>query len=129
MKKLLLILLINFVFLFASSITLNSQTYIWGGPGNVNSEFNGGLNDWTINAVSPNANALWIWEEDGKADNGKWWFNRNPIESPSISNGAMVFDSDFYETGGQNGNNGDGIAPNSQTGELISLYLGLILLK
>jgi hypothetical protein len=98
----------------------NTQSYIWGGPGDNNSEFNGGLNDWTVVAVNPNANALWVWEADGKADKGGYWNNRNAIKSPSVSNGAMVFDSDFYDNAGIQGNQGKGIAPGSQTGELIS---------
>ena len=106
--------------IFYNSIEFSAQTYIWGGPGDKNSEFAGGLNDWTVNAVSPNDSALWLWEADGKADKGKWWYGRDAIESPSVSNGAAVFDSDYYDTGGTNGNHGDGPAPCPQTSELIS---------
>lgn len=120
MKKILLQSLFYFAILFGYSLTVYSQTYIWGGPGDLNSEFNGGLNDWIVNPVAPNDSALWIWEADGKADRGKWWFGRNAIESPSVNNGAAVFDSDYYATGGPNGNDGDGPAPYPQTSELIS---------
>ncbi len=118
MKKLLFFL---FLIIFLTNVKiLFSQEYIWGGPGDPNSEFNGGLNDWTTKAVSPNDSARWVWEADGKADKGKWWYGREPIASPSVDNGAAVFDSDYYDTGGTNGNSGDGPAPYPQTGELIS---------
>ena len=95
-----------------------SQTYIWGGPGDANSEFNGGLNDWTVNATPDSA--LWVWEADGQADRGAYFGTRGPIQSPSVSNGAAVFDSDFYDNAGTSGNFGNGIAPAPQVGELIS---------
>jgi len=95
-----------------------SQTYIWGGPGDANSEFNGGLNDWTVNATPDSA--LWVWEADGAADRGAYFGTRGPIQSPSVSNGAAVFDSDFYDNAGTPGNFGNGIAPAPQVGELIS---------
>ena len=81
-----------YISLFQTGI---SQTYIWGGPEDINSEFDGGLNDWTINVISPNENAAWIWEADGTADRGAYFGDRTPIESPSVANGAMTFDSDF----------------------------------
>ena len=95
-----------------------SQTYIWGGPGDKNSEFDGGLNDWTVTATPDSA--LWVWEADGAADRGAYYGTRGPIQSPSVSNGAAVFDSDFYDNAGIPGNFGNGIAPTPQTGELIS---------
>lgn len=102
---------------FASA---NSQTVIWGGPGDANGEFDGGLNDWTVNAVSPNEDALWIWEADGAADQGAYIGTRGPITSPSVANGAMAFDSDFYDNAGEAGNFGNGLAASPQVGELIS---------
>jgi hypothetical protein len=119
MKKHLLFTLLALVMIIQAGI---SQTYIWGGPGDKNSEFNGGLNDWTVKAISPNDNALWIWEADGKPDKGAYSgkANQQAIQSPSVSNGAMVFDSDFYDNAGTPGNFGKGIAPSPQVGELIS---------
>lgn len=119
MKKHLLFSFLAFVLFLQLGM---SQTYIWGGPGDKNSEFNGGLNDWTVKAVSPNANALWVWEADGKADKGAYSgkANARAIASPSVANGAMVFDSDFYDNAGTAGNFGAGVAPGAQIGELIS---------
>ena len=45
MKKHLLFTFFALVLIIQAGI---SQTYIWGGPGDKNSEFNGGLNDWTV---------------------------------------------------------------------------------
>lgn len=104
--------------LFLSSA--GAQTVIWGGPGDANGEFDGGLNDWTVNAVSPNENALWVWSEDGFAGQGAYIGTRGPITSPSVNNGAMVFDSDFYDNAGEAGNFGNGLAASPQVGELVS---------
>ncbi len=87
-----------------------SQTYIWGGPGDKNSEFDGGLNDWTT--YGEPENALWEWKENGAADKGNYFGNRGPIQSPSVANGAATFDSDYY---GYNK-----IAPTPHTGYLES---------
>ncbi len=105
-----------------SGLFAQNDYYIWGGPGDKNSEFDGGLNDWTVNAVSPNENALWVWEADGKADRGAYSGKEDAvqIQSPSVDNGAAVFDSDFYDNGGTAGEFGKGIAPSPQVGELIS---------
>lgn len=110
-----------FTFLLAIMFAgaLNAQVYIWGGPGNANSEFDGGLNDWTVKSVSPNDSALWVWEADAVADRGAYKTNI-VIESPSAANGAMVFDSDFYDNKGVQGNFGKGQSPATQVGELIS---------
>ena len=97
-----------------------AQTYIWGGPGDPNSEFNGGLNDWTVNAVSPNDSAAWVWEADGKADRGAYSGAGSVIVSPSVNNGAVVFDSDYYDNAGIQGNFGNGPAAAPQLGELVS---------
>ncbi len=96
-----------------------AQTVIWGGPGDKNGEFDGGLNDWTTNAVS-DTNALWVWEADAKADRGAYSGVASVLFSPSSSNGAAVFDSDYYDNDGTPGNFGNGPSPGPQTGELIS---------
>lgn len=99
----------------------SSQNVIWGGPGDANGEFDGGLNDWTSISVSPDTiNAQWIWEADAKADRGAYSGNSSVLFSPSASNGAAVFDSDFYDNDGIGGNFGNGIAAATQKGELMS---------
>jgi len=96
-----------------------SAQVIWGGPGDPNGEFDGGLNDWTAIAVSPNENALWFWNEDGIADDGAY-AGTAPIESPSVANGAASFDSDFLDNAGVQGNFGQGLAAAPQRAELLS---------
>lgn len=99
---------------------------VWGGPGDPNSEFDGGLNDWTAVGITyPDAN--WVWEADGKADQGAFSTGTGTlgILSPSVANGAMVFDSDFYDNGGDPNNIGGGPYPAPQVAELISPVMDL----
>ncbi len=114
------------VLLSTSGIFAQDGEIVWGGPGIPDSEFDGGLNNWTTVGVT-NENAIWIWEEDGRADMGNFSTGSGtiPINSPSVSNGAMVFDSDFYDNAGMDDNFGNGIAPAPATGELISPIMDL----
>ncbi len=99
---------------------------VWGGPGDPNSEFDGGMNDWTAVGITyPEAN--WVWEADGKADQGAFSAGTGTagILSPSVDNGAMVFDSDFYDNGGDPNNIGGGPYPAPQVAELISPVMDL----
>lgn len=126
-----------FTFLFALcfAIGLSAQpVYIWGGPGDPNSEFNGGLNDWTTVGVGSSIpdsakNAVWIWDADGTDAGdpyqGAFSGATTIIESPSVANGVMLFPSDYYDTNGSTTGFGTGPAPsgassNQQRGELIS---------
>ena len=99
--------------------SLSAQVVIWGGAGDPNGEFDGGLNDWTAVSVSPNDQALWFWNEDGIADDGAY-AGTQPIASASAANGAASFDSDFLDNAGIQGNFGQGLAAAPQRGELIS---------
>ncbi|HHB78406.1 MAG TPA: hypothetical protein ENK85_04150, partial [Saprospiraceae bacterium] len=116
----------------AFSLALSAQSgavYIWGGPNSTgaeydNSTFNNGLNDWTTegleSAVQDSAaNAVWQWYEDGAMD-GAYWGAAGTIASPSVANGAVGFDSDFYDNAGVPGNFGNGIAPSPQKSTLTS---------
>jgi len=47
-KLVLLIFTVAFVGQYSTA-----QTVIWGGPGDKNGEFDGGLNDWTVNPFKP----------------------------------------------------------------------------
>ena len=121
MKKNLLLtisILFSAVGLFAQDGEL-----VWGGAGVPDSEFDGGLNGWTTVGVT-DEDAVWVWEEDGRADMGAY-SNTTSIVSPSVANGAMVFDSDFYDNGGVQGDFGLGVAPAPATGELISPIMDL----
>ncbi|GEM_PF-630739 len=99
---------------------------VWGGAGDPNSEFDGGLNDWTAVGITyPEAN--WVWEADGKADQGAFSSGTGTLSilSPSVDNGAMVFDSDFYDNGGDPNAIGQGPYPAPQVAELISPIMDL----
>jgi hypothetical protein len=117
MKKHLLFTFLALVLMIQSGMT---QTYIWGGPGDKNTEFNGGLNDWVTVGISPNDKAVWEWKANGKANKGAYYGTRPAIASPSVANGAVAFDSDYYDNGGTAGAFGLGPAPSPQKGELIS---------
>ena len=125
MKKFILLSICTLL-LVSGLIAQQDGDIVWGGPGDPNSEFDGGLNDWTTVGVTDD-DALWVWEADGKADLGAFsgGVDAVAIASPSVSNGAMVFDSDFYDNGGDNMGFGMGVAPAPATGELISPIMDL----
>ncbi len=120
-----------FLFFFCLSFSGLSQTgavYIWGGPNSTgaeynNSTFNGGLNDWTTEGVLSNGgvvdSAIWHWTADGSLK-GAYWSDLNTIESPTVNNGAVGFDSDFLDNAGNKLVYGTGVAPAPQTGTLTS---------
>ncbi|MCB0657436.1 MAG: T9SS type A sorting domain-containing protein [Saprospiraceae bacterium] len=122
-------------------VTGYSQTdTIWGGANDPNSRFALGLNDWTAMAgtsstynvppdcasnrtpVSTEADpdALWAWDENGMAEEGAFWGSRGPIASPSLADGAAIFNSSFLDNAGSDTNCGGGIAPSPHTGYLVS---------
>lgn len=115
--------IIPFLALSLFTFNLYAQDIVWGGAGDPNSEFDGGLNDWTTTGVT-DEDAIWVWEADGLADAGAY-SGTQAIVSPSVSNGAMVFDSDFYDNGGTQGAFGSGVAPGPATGELVSPIMDL----
>jgi len=95
------------------------QSVLWGDqPGQ--GDFNGGLNGWTAFTIecngAPSEYNLWQWSEDGTASRGSFADGTGSITSPSSCNGAMTFDSDFYD------NNGDAVDPT--TGDLIEIAFG-----
>lgn len=117
------------LFALCFAMSLSAQTYIWGGPGDPNSEFNGGLNGWTTVGVSATpqdsaVNAVWIWDADGTDANdpyaGAYSGTGTRIESASAANGAALFPSDYYDNRGIVGNFGFGPAGRAHRGELIS---------
>jgi type IX secretion system substrate protein len=104
---------------------IEDDNILWGKETN-EGDFNGGINGWTTNAVS-DPDAEWVWEADGKADLGAYSDGTGDlaIQSPSFTNGAMVFDSDYYDNDGNQNNPGGGIAPAPQLSELISPLIDL----
>jgi Secretion system C-terminal sorting domain len=113
------------------SFSLSAQTVVWP-TADTNtikaSQFNGGLNGWTALGIkstdaTKNAAALWTWKANGKADRGAYSggaAGATQIASPSVANGAMVFDSDYLDNGGTAGAFGAGPCPSRQIGALIS---------
>jgi len=101
----------------------NNFNVLWGNqPGE--GDFAGGLNGWTTESVTcaDNAdpeNALWTWTSSGLPG---YTFGSGaiaPINSPTICNGAMIFDSGFLDLGTA-GTAGTGTCPVNQEGSLIS---------
>lgn len=82
--------LVFFLLLFFSSkITLsqniiNSQAYTFDSPG---------LDGWTSENLLSTNEGFWVWKENGKADAGDFWDNRDSICSASLG-GAAIYDSD-----------------------------------
>ncbi|MBK7345187.1 MAG: hypothetical protein IPJ06_20065 [Saprospiraceae bacterium] len=101
---------------------------IWDGGG-----FNGGIGDWTVESIrcgkDNNQNpvdssfAKWTWAIGGET---KGYFqNGQRIGSETGCLGAMVFDSDFMDNGGLEGNIGNGPCPGFQEGTLTSTWIDL----
>ena len=99
---------------------------LWGGPGDPDGEFADSLNNWTTQGIGQDtSDALWFWDADGDASDGAYWGGLTAINSPSVSNGAAVFDSDFLDNNGVAGNFGNGPSPAPHTSELISPTIDL----
>lgn len=62
----------------------NDDVVLWDGG-----QFDGGLGDWTTNAIMPDT-AFWTWSEYGVSSIG------NRLYSPTVCNGAAIFDASFY---------------------------------
>lgn len=99
-----------------------SDDVLWGGnPGE--GDFDGGLNGWTVvnEPACSDTFDLWRWNAEANgAIGGAFSAGGGIIQSPSACNGHMAFDSDFYDNGGDSGNQGGGDCPSPHTGELIS---------
>jgi len=96
---------------------------LWGDePGE--GDFAGGLNDWTTESVTcsdiaDTENALWTWTSSGLPGYTFGGGSIAPINSPTICNGAMMFDSGYLDLGDA-GTAGAGTCPVNQEGSLIS---------
>ncbi len=116
--------LITLFLILSFSINSSAQT-IWG---NVSGEgdFNGGTNGWvgTEDSNCPGFD-LWRWSPDGTATDGAFFAGGGISEAPTASNGAMAFDSDFYDNNGDGNNLGGGDCPAIHIGELISPTIDL----
>lgn len=107
----------------AASVRRDSnQTNFWG---------------WTtkgLTAANPQAvdSAIWAWSQNGWARGGAYAdTNSNPalntqrITSPSLANGAVIFNSDFLDNRGDASGATVGPAPAPHSGELISPRMNL----
>jgi len=97
---------------------------LWGDqPGE--GDFDGGLNGWTVNAIACGDGSvptvdLWEWTPTGEAVGGGAFPGGTHINSYTACNGAVAFNSDYLDNGGDLDNQGNGPCPGVQVGELIS---------
>jgi hypothetical protein len=108
----------------------NAQFVIWptADTNTINaSQFKGGLAGWTTRGIYSDTirktdSAVWVWKANGAADRGAYSGGAAApaIQSPSVANGAMVYDGDFYDTRGTAGAFGTGQAPSNTRGEMVS---------
>lgn len=117
--------LFSTLFLACTLFLLNAQTIIW------EEQFDGGIPEtWTIGPGNPEG-AVWQWSASGKADSALLaeptqallWNDKGPIESPSVANGAAMYNSDVYDTGGTAF--GAGPFPGQHSGSLTSPLIDL----
>ena len=90
-------------------------------------QFDGGIpSEWEIGPGEP-AGAVWQWSPDGRANTGQvngmavnalFWGMLGAIESPSVSNGCAMYNSDIYDGGGTGV--GQGMFPGTHSGTLTS---------
>ncbi len=136
MKKVLQSSFLLFVMVFITQQIFAQDVIIWGGPGNKDSEFAGGLNGWKANGLaSANAakadSALWVWKANATPNQGSFGTGAPKIKSASAANGCVVFDSDYLDNRGKsnaavgNTNAGNGPCPGPHTGEIVSPVIDL----
>ncbi|MCB0688807.1 MAG: T9SS type A sorting domain-containing protein [Saprospiraceae bacterium] len=80
--------------------------------------FDNDLEGWTTTGIS-DTNAVWVWAPNGDAGTGAFNSGQTPIGSAS-GGGALLFDSDGLDNGGDENNQGGGPSPSPQTGEIVS---------
>jgi len=102
------------------------ELVVWGDqPGE--GDFNGGLNGWELNNISCGNGAtefdLWRWSAGNRVTGGA--FGDGTLVSRTACNGAMVFNSDLYDSNGDDMTTGQGPCTVDQHGELISPAIDL----
>lgn len=80
--------------------------------------FDNDLEGWTTTGVS-DTDAVWVWAPNGDAGTGAFNSGQTPIASES-GGGALLFDSDGLDNGGDPANQGGGPAASPQKGEVVS---------
>lgn len=114
MKKFFTNLCLGTFAILLAAVSINAQEEVY-----FEETFTGGLGDWTTVGVS-NGNPLWEWDAEGDASTGAFWGANRPIASPTGATGAAVFNSDFYDNGGDQTGLGNGPIPAPHNSELIS---------
>ncbi|MCB0667379.1 MAG: T9SS type A sorting domain-containing protein [Saprospiraceae bacterium] len=80
--------------------------------------FDNDMEGWTSTGLS-DTDAVWVWAPNGDAGTGAFNNGQTPIASES-GGGALLFDSDGLDNGGDDANQGGGPAPSPQMGEVVS---------
>jgi len=120
----------SILFSILSVLSIHAQQIIWGGPQDKNSTFDSGLNDWTTVGISSGdtsktAAAVWTWTMGGAVNSGAFSKGISGIKSPTATNGAAIFNSDFLDNNGDKNNLGKGLSPAPHSGALISPRIDL----
>lgn len=106
-----------FAFVLLSGIS-TAQAVVW------TETFDGSANGWTSISITPNDTSNWIWDPTGFVGNGLLIGNVS-ITSPTGNNGAMVFNADFFTTGGTTQPTGPAASYPKYIAELISPTIDL----
>lgn len=107
-----------------SAFYSDGEQAIWGNNGE--GSFNGGLGGWTttLDAKCPGFE-LWRWSNTTYCTNGAFSSGGGTITSLTVCNGAMCFDSDYYDNNGQKTGIGTGPCTAPQEGSLVSPAIDL----
>lgn len=103
---------------------------LWGGLDDPNSTFEGGLNEWQTVGIHcserinfeqvESYNAEWEWGISPKPQGYYLHHSTLPFASPTATNGAMIFDSNYKDAYDSPIYFGEGVCPAPHRGELIS---------
>lgn len=113
----------NFEICAYFSDEVSATPTLWGANGE--GSFDGGLNGWTTTSASCNGFDLWRWSDTDFCTNGAFSTGGGTITSLTNCNGAMCFDSDFYDNNGNSAGLGAGDCPAPQSGTLVSPIIDL----
>ncbi|MEL6922853.1 MAG: PA domain-containing protein [Bacteroidota bacterium] len=97
---------------------------VWG---STEGRFTNGIGDWTTQGISGSSAATAVWEHvaSASAEAGGFSSAADAIASPSSNDGAMIFNSDFLDNGGDSTMTNMGPSPAPHSGELISPTIDL----
>lgn len=110
---------------FSSNLSAQSKMF-WGGSTEPNSTFNNGVNGWTVVGVACGGgvsadSAKWVFCPNGALPTkGAYQGTGGVVNSPSKADGAMGFNSDYFDNGGVAGAFGTGKCPTPHAGYIQS---------